>query len=133
MYSLGNQAAKWWYVPGEQTSVPLTIRPATGVVGRFGAIHSQVPLSWFLGIPGLKIVCPSTPGDAKALLKASIRDDDPVLFFEHKRLYSIKGPAATEPLRLGEAATRREGDDVTLVSVMRGVHDCLEAADRLQG
>jgi acetoin:2,6-dichlorophenolindophenol oxidoreductase subunit beta len=132
MDSLVNQAAKWWYVSGEQTSVPLTIRSATGGGGRFGAIHSQVPLSWFLGIPGLKIVCPSTPGDAKALLKASIRDDDPVLFFEHKRLYSTKGPTVAEPLRIGEAAIRREGDDVTLVSVMRGVHDCLEAADRLQ-
>jgi pyruvate/2-oxoglutarate/acetoin dehydrogenase E1 component len=132
MDSLVNQAAKWWYVSGEQTSVPLTIRSATGGGGRFGAIHSQVPLSWFLGIPGLKIVCPSTPGDAKALLKASIRDDDPVLFFEHKRLYSTKGPPPAGPVALGEAAIRRDGGDVTLVSVMRGVHDCLEAAGRLQ-
>lgn len=131
MDSLVNQAAKWWYVSNEQTSVPLTIRSATGGGGRFGAIHSQVPLSWFDGIPGLKIVCPSTPGDAKALLKASIRDDDPVLFFEHKRLYSTKGPAPSGPIRLGEANVVRPGADVTLVSVMRGVHDCLEAAGAL--
>jgi pyruvate/2-oxoglutarate/acetoin dehydrogenase E1 component len=131
MDSLVNQAAKWWYVSNEQTSVPLTIRSATGGGGRFGAIHSQVPLSWFDGIPGLKIVCPSTPGDAKALLKTSIRDDDPVLFFEHKRLYSTKGPEPARQIPLGEAAVVRPGTDATLVSVMRGVHDCLAAADAL--
>jgi acetoin:2,6-dichlorophenolindophenol oxidoreductase subunit beta len=131
MDSLVNQAAKWWYLSNEQTSVPLTIRSATGGGGRFGAIHSQLPMSWFQGVPGLKIVCPSTPSDAKALLKASIRDDNPVLFFEHKRLYSVKGELDDRPLRLGEAAVVRPGSDATLVSVMRGVHDCLAAAELL--
>ena len=131
MDSLVNQAAKWFFLSNEQTSVPLTIRSATGGGGRFGAIHSQVPLSWFDGIPGLKIVSPSTPGDAKALLKASIRDDDPVLFFEHKRLYSMKGALEPRVTRLGQAAVVREGADVTLISVMRGVHDCLAAASAL--
>jgi pyruvate/2-oxoglutarate/acetoin dehydrogenase E1 component len=131
MDSLVNQAAKWWYLSNEQTSVPMTIRSATGGGGRFGAIHSQLPMSWFQGVPGLKIVCPSTPSDAKALLKASIRDDNPVLFFEHKRLYSTKGELDERPVKLGDAAVVREGSDATLVSVMRGVHDCLAAAELL--
>jgi pyruvate/2-oxoglutarate/acetoin dehydrogenase E1 component len=80
----------------------------------------------------LKIVAPSTPADAKGLLKAAIRDDNPVIFFEHKRLYSMSGPVGgDEPLPLGQAAVVREGDDVTLVSAMKGVHDCLAAADML--
>jgi pyruvate/2-oxoglutarate/acetoin dehydrogenase E1 component len=133
MDSLVNQAAKWWYVSNEQTSVPLTIRSATGGGGRFGAIHSQVPLSWFLGVPGLKIVCPSTPSDAKALLKSSIRDNNPVLFFEHKRLYSTKGEIDETEVPIGQARVVREGSDLTLVSVMRGVLDCLEAAEVLSG
>src|SRR6202007_1516572 len=92
------------------------------------------PVSWLMGIPALKIVAPSTPADAKGLLKASIRDDNPVVFFEHKRLYSIKGDVdSQEPLQLGRARVVREGGDVTLVSAMKGVHDCLEAADRLAG
>ena len=78
-------------------------------------------MSWFLGVPGLKIVAPSTPGDAKALLKAAIRDDNPVLFFEHKRLYSVKGEVGDEAGELGVAAVRRQGADVTLVSAMKAV------------
>src|SRR3954469_7210362 len=96
MDSLVNQAAKYFYISNEQASVPLVVRSAIGAGGRFGAIHSQSPIAWFNGVPGLKIVAPSTPGDAKALLKASIRDDNPVLFLEHKRLYSIKGEAHDE-------------------------------------
>ena len=83
------------------------------------------------GIPGIKIVAPATPGDAKGLLKAAIRDDNPVLFLEHKRLYSLKGSMSDGVIPIGEAAIRRPGDDVTIVSAMKGVHDCLEAADVL--
>jgi acetoin:2,6-dichlorophenolindophenol oxidoreductase subunit beta len=132
MDTLINQATKYWFLTGERQSVPLVIRSVVGGGGRFGAIHSQMPASWLTGIPGLKIVAPSTPADAKGLLKAAIRDDNPVLFFEHKRLYSIKGPAGgDEPTPLGRAAVVRAGTDVTLVSAMKGVHDSLAAADLL--
>jgi len=132
MDTLINQATKYWFLTGERQSVPLVIRSVVGAGGRFGAIHSQMPASWLTGIPGLKIVAPSTPADAKGLLKAAIRDDNPVLFFEHKRLYSIKGPAGgDEPTPLGRAAVVRAGTDVTLVSAMKGVHDSLAAADLL--
>ncbi|MGH2842005.1 MAG: alpha-ketoacid dehydrogenase subunit beta, partial [Solirubrobacteraceae bacterium] len=129
MDGLVNQAAKYFYVSGEQASVPLVVRSAIGGGGRFGAIHSQSPGNWLMNVPGLKIVAPSTPADAKALLKASIRDDNPVLFLEHKRLYSVKQEVEGElELELGRAHVAREGTDVTLVSAMRGVHACLEAA-----
>ncbi|HKG04499.1 MAG TPA: alpha-ketoacid dehydrogenase subunit beta [Conexibacter sp.] len=134
MDALVNQAAKYWYISNEQASVPLVVRSAVGGGGRFGAIHSQDPTSWFLGVPGIKIVAPSTPGDAKALLKASIRDNNPVLFLEHKRLYSTKGETLEqELLPLGKANVVREGTDVTIVAVMKGVHDALAAADLLAG
>jgi pyruvate/2-oxoglutarate/acetoin dehydrogenase E1 component len=131
MDSLVNQAAKYWYLSGERQSVPLVVRTAAGAGGRFGAVHSQMPVSWFQGVPGIKIVCPSTPGDAKALLKAAIRDDNPVLFVEHKRLYAIKGEANGDVATIGEARVVREGTDVTIVSAMRGVHECLAAAEEL--
>jgi pyruvate/2-oxoglutarate/acetoin dehydrogenase E1 component len=132
MDSLINQATKYWFLTGERQSCPLVIRSVVGGGARFGAIHSQMPVSWLTGIPGLKIVAPSTPADAKSLLKASIRDDNPVVFFEHKRLYATSGPAnGGEPEPLGRARVVREGNDVTLVSAMKGVHDCLAAADRL--
>jgi pyruvate/2-oxoglutarate/acetoin dehydrogenase E1 component len=133
MDSLVNQAAKYWYLSNEQSGVPLVVRSAIGGGGRFGAIHSQVPISWFQGVPGLKIVCPSTPGDAKALLKAAIRDDNPVLFLEHKRLYAVKGEVNGEVGVIGEAAVVRSGGDVTLVSAMRTLHECLAAAETLAG
>jgi pyruvate/2-oxoglutarate/acetoin dehydrogenase E1 component len=131
MDSLVNQAAKYWYISNEQASVPLVVRSAIGAGGRFGAIHSQTPISWFEGVPGLKIVCPSTPADAKALLKASIRDDNPVLFFEHKRLYAMTGEVNGDVGVIGEAAVVRPGDDVTLIGAMRTVHECLAAAEML--
>jgi pyruvate/2-oxoglutarate/acetoin dehydrogenase E1 component len=134
MDSLVNQSAKFWYVSNEQGNVPLVMRSAVGAGGRFGAMHSQNHATWFQGIPGIKIACPSSPGDAKGLLKAAIRDDNPVLFLEHKRLYSVKGPPPAEELvPLGQAAVAREGSDVTLVSVLKGVSDCLAAAERLAG
>ena len=132
MDSLVNQSTKYRFLTQEQVSVPLTIRSVVGAGGRFGAIHSQMPASWFMGVPGLKIVGPSTPADAKALLKAAIRDDNPVLFFEHKRLYTLEGEVNGEVGRLGEAAVVREGSDVTLVTAMKSVHDALEAAEALE-
>jgi acetoin:2,6-dichlorophenolindophenol oxidoreductase subunit beta len=132
MDSLVNQATKYWFLTQEQVSVPLTIRSVVGAGGRFGAIHSQMPASWFMGVPGLKIVAPSNATDAKALLKASVRDDNPVLFFEHKRLYSLEGEVTDEVGRLGEAAVVREGTDLTLATAMKSVHDALEAAEALE-
>ncbi|HEY5333854.1 MAG TPA: pyruvate dehydrogenase complex E1 component subunit beta, partial [Solirubrobacterales bacterium] len=132
MDSLINQAAKYWYVSNEQAAVPLVVRSAMGAGGNFGAMHSQSPIPWLQGIPGLKVVAPATAGDAFALLRASIRDDNPVVFLEHKRLYSVKDPMTEdEVLPLGKAAVVREGTDVTLVSVSKGVRDCLRAADEL--
>ena len=132
MDSLINQATKHWFLTGGRQSVPIVIRSIVGGGARFGAIHSQMPVSWLTGIPGLKIVAPSTPADAKGLLKGAIRDDNPVIFFEHKRLYTLKGPAGgSEPEPLGKAAVVREGADVTLVSAMKGVHDSLAATDIL--
>jgi pyruvate/2-oxoglutarate/acetoin dehydrogenase E1 component len=114
-------------------SVPIVIRSVVGGGGRFGAIHSQVPASWFMGVPGIKIVAPAMPADAKALLRAAVEDDNPVLFFEHKRLYGIEGNADGASPVIGEASVVRPGRDVTLVSVMRGVHECLDAAKALSG
>jgi pyruvate/2-oxoglutarate/acetoin dehydrogenase E1 component len=136
MDSLVNQAAKYWYISAEQASVPLVVRSAVGAGGRFGAIHSQMPAPWFQGIPGLKVVAPSTPGDAKRLLKASIRDPNPVVFLEHKRLYSIKEEVAddgpeVEPL--GRARVLREGGDLTVATASKSVHDALAAAEMLTG
>ena len=132
MDSLINQATKYWFLTGGRQSVPLVIRSVVGAGGRFGAIHSQMPVSWLTGIPGLKIVAPSSPSDARLLLKAAIRDENPVVFFEHKRLYSIRGELEDgEPERLGRARVVREGSDVTLVTAMKGVHDCLAAAEQL--
>src|SRR5215218_4126193 len=132
MDSLVNQAAKFWYVSNEQASVPLVVRSAVGAGGRFGAMHSQIHGTWFQGIPGIKIVAPANPADAKGLLKSAIRDDNPVIFLEHKRLYSVKGPQPTdETVPLGKAAVVREGTDVTVVSALRGVRDALQAADEL--
>jgi acetoin:2,6-dichlorophenolindophenol oxidoreductase subunit beta len=134
MDSLANQAAKFWYISGEQGTVPLVVRSAVGGGGRFGAIHSQTHGTWFQGIPGLKIAFPSSPAEAKGLLKAAIRDDNPVIFLEHKRLYSVKGePPAEEVIPLGRAGTPRQGDDLTIVSIGKGVPDALAAADALDG
>ena len=134
MDSLVNQSAKYWYVSNEQASVPLVVRSAVGAGGRFGAMHSQIHGTWFQGIPGIKIAAPSNPADAKGLLKSAIRDDNPVIFLEHKRLYSTKGPEPTQDtVPLGKAAFAREGSDITIVSALRGVRDSLDAAEELAG
>jgi acetoin:2,6-dichlorophenolindophenol oxidoreductase subunit beta len=134
MDSLVNQSAKYWYLSNEQRSAPLVVRSAVGGGGRFGAIHSQTHATWFQGIPGLKIVFPSSPAEAKSLLKASIRDENPVIFLEHKRLYSTKGPVPApdqEVLPLGRARIARRGNDVTITSAGKGVSDAFEAAEQL--
>ena len=134
MDSLVNQAAKLWYVSNEQGTAPLVVRSAVGAGGRFGAMHSQIHGTWFQGIPGLKVVAPSSPADAKGLLKAAIRDDNPVIFLEHKRLYSVKGPEPEEEtIPIGRAAVARDGSDLTIVAVSKGVRDALEAAETLAG
>jgi Pyruvate/2-oxoglutarate dehydrogenase complex, dehydrogenase (E1) component, eukaryotic type, beta subunit len=132
MDSLVNQSSKYWFLTQEQVSVPLTIRSVVGAGGR-SARSTRRCRSWFMGVPGLKIVAPSTPADAKALLKAAVRDDNPVLFFEHKRLYTLEGEVDGAVGRLGEAAVVREGSDITVVAAMKSVHDSLEAAEALQG
>jgi pyruvate/2-oxoglutarate/acetoin dehydrogenase E1 component len=133
MDSLINQSAKYWYLSAGEKSIPLTLRTTIGGGGQFGALHSQVPIPWLQAIPGLKLVAPATPEDAKALLKAAIRDENPVVFLEHKRLYATKGAVggADHVAELGRASVVRPGSDITLVSVSRGVIDCLGAADEL--
>jgi 2-oxoisovalerate dehydrogenase E1 component beta subunit len=130
-----NQAATLRYRYGGRASVPIVVRaPSGGNVGG-GLYHSQNPEAWFIHRPGLKVVAPSTPYDAKGLLKAAIRDDNPVVYFEHKYLYRrAKGPVPEgddEIVPIGVAATRREGSDATLLTYGAMVQPSLEAADRL--
>lgn len=133
MDSLVNQAAKYWYISNEQGSVPLVVRSAVGAGGRFGAVHSQNHGTWFQGIPGIKIAFPSSPAEAKGMLKAAIRDPNPVVFLEHKRLYSVKGeaPPEGEVIPLGRARIAREGGDLTIATIGKGVSDALAAAEQL--
>jgi pyruvate/2-oxoglutarate/acetoin dehydrogenase E1 component len=133
MDSLVNQSAKYWYLSNEQASIPLVVRSAVGGGGRFGAVHSQIHATWFQGIPGLKIVMPSSPAEAKGLLKGAIRDPNPVIFLEHKRLYSVKDEVVEpiEAIALGQARVARSGSDLTIVSIGKGVRDALAAADTL--
>jgi acetoin:2,6-dichlorophenolindophenol oxidoreductase subunit beta len=133
--TLVNQASKYWYLSNEQASVPLVVRSTIGAGARFGACHSQTPTGWFLGEPGLKLVAPATPADAKGLIKAAIRDENPVLFFEHKLLYGRKGevPEDGAPVPIGSAAVRRRGTDVTICAALAAVETALEAAEELAG
>lgn len=133
MDSLVNQAAKYWYITNEQASIPLVVRSAVGGGGRFGAVHSQTHGTWFQGIPGLKIAMPSNSAEAKGLLKGAIRDPNPVIFLEHKRLYSVKDevPDTIDAIPLGEARVARPGTDLTIVSIGKGVRDALAAAEQL--
>ena len=129
-----NQAATLHYRYGGRASVPIVVRaPSGGNVGG-GLYHSQNPEGWFVHRPGLKVVAPSTAYDAKGLLKAAIRDDNPVIYFEHKYLYRrAKGPVpeGDEIVPIGEAAIRREGSDATLLTYGAMVTPSLEAADRV--
>jgi pyruvate dehydrogenase E1 component beta subunit len=128
-----NQAAKLRYMFGGKARVPLTVRTLIGAGVRASAQHSQCLYGLTTAIPGLKTVVPSTPHDAKGLLLASIRDDDPVVFCEHKGLYFSKGPCPEEDyeIPLGSAEVKREGEDVTVIAVGEMVSVALEAASRL--
>jgi 2-oxoisovalerate dehydrogenase E1 component beta subunit len=129
-----NQAATLRYRYGGRASVPIVVRSPSGGGVSGGLYHSQNPEAWFVHRPGLKVVAPSTAYDAKGLLKASIRDDDPVLYFEHKYLYRrAKGPVpeGDEIVPIGVAAVRRDGNDATLITYGAMVGPSLEAADRL--
>jgi pyruvate dehydrogenase E1 component beta subunit len=128
-----NQAAKFRYMFGGKAVTPLVVRTMYGAGFRAAAQHSQCLYPLFTHIPGLKCVIPSTPYDAKGLLIQAIRDNDPVIFFEHKLLYSIQGEVPEEPYAIpfGEANFVREGSDVTIVTLGRMVHIVSEAADAL--
>ena len=118
MEPLVNQAAKLRYMSGGQASVPMVLRTNLGASGGKAAQHSQSLETWLAHVPGLKVALPTTPADAKGMLKAAIRDDNPVIFFEHKLLYFSKGdvPEAEELVPLGRAAIRRPGRDLTIVA-----------------
>lgn len=128
-----NQIAKGRYMTDGQVEAPLVIRTANGGGSRFGAQHSQSIENWAMAVPGIKVVAPSTPADVIGLLAASVRDDDPVLFFEHKSLYAAKGevPDGEVVDELGVAKTVREGSDVTIVALAAMVPRALDAAGRL--
>lgn len=131
-----NQVAKYRYMTGGQVTVPLTIRMANGAGAGFAAQHSQAAENWFLNVPGLKIAVPGTVEDLYGLLRAAVRDDNPVLVFEHKNLFALKGTVPTGAdavLELGKAAVVREGGDVTIVAAQQMRHRAVEAAERLSG
>ncbi len=130
---ISNQGAKWHYMSGAQVEVPLVIRASAGGGKGYGGQHSQTLESIFAHLPGLYVVYPSTPYDAKGLLKSAIRDNNPVMYVESQLLYAMKGPVPEEEylVPLGVAEVRREGTDVTLVAWGPAVHDALKAADRL--
>ncbi|MGH8663727.1 MAG: alpha-ketoacid dehydrogenase subunit beta [Burkholderiales bacterium] len=131
---IANEIAKTRYMTNGQISLPLVIRTANGAGSRFGAQHSQSVENWAMAIPGLKIVAPSTPADVKALIAAAVRDPDPVIVFEHKSLYPIKGevPDGETIDTLGSAKILRAGKDCTIAALALMVPRALEAAERLQ-
>jgi acetoin:2,6-dichlorophenolindophenol oxidoreductase subunit beta len=130
---IANQLAKHRYMTDGQVSMPVTIRMANGAGAGFAAQHSQPAENWFLNIPGLKIVVPATVPDLYGLLRTSIADDNPVLFFEHKNLFAVKGQLADDPtpIPLGVADVVREGHDVTIVATQQMRHRAERAAERL--
>jgi len=130
---VANEIAKARYMTGGQMTMPLVIRTANGGGSRFGAQHSQSVENWAMMVPGLKVVAPSTPADVKGLLAAAIRDPDPVIFFEQKSLYPVKGqvPETEHIDELGTARIMREGDDVTICALAAMVPRALEAAEIL--
>lgn len=129
-----NHAAKIRYMSGGQFAIPLVVRMPEGAGMQLGAQHSQHLEAWFAHVPGLKVVCPSTPYDAKGLLKSSIRDDDPVIFVENQLLYSTRGEVPDEEylVPIGMADVKRQGSDVTLIGYLRTVPMCLSAAQMLE-
>jgi pyruvate dehydrogenase E1 component beta subunit len=133
MDEIVNQAAKIRYMFGGQTKVPLVIWAPDGAGLSAAAHHSQSLESWFTHAPGLKVVVPSEPADVKGLLKAAIRDDDPVVFFQHKKLFAREGPVPEGEylIPLGQGAIKRQGRDVTLLAYGSGFFWAMEAADEL--
>jgi len=133
MDQVANQAAKIHYMSGGRLKAPLTIRTTLGATRRSAAQHSQSLHAWVAHVPGLKVAVPSTPYDAKGLLKSAIRDDNPVVFFEDKMMFATKGPVPEEEytLPLGVADVKREGEDLTIVATSSMVYVALEAAELL--
>ena len=128
-----NQIAKTRYMTGGQVKLPLVIRTANGGGTHFGGQHSQSVENWVMMIPGLKVVAPATPRDVVGLMAAAVRDDDPVIYLDHKKLYGLKEDVPDGEIVdvLGKAVIRRPGVDVTIVALAAMVHTALEAADRL--
>jgi acetoin:2,6-dichlorophenolindophenol oxidoreductase subunit beta len=136
MDELCNQAAKIRYMFGGQVKLPLVVWCPDGAGLRAAAQHSQSLEAWFVHTPGLKVVVPSEPADVKGLMKAAIRDDDPVMFFQHKRLFRREGHVPADPefiIPLGRAAVKREGKDVSLLTYGSGFFLCMDAANELAG
>jgi pyruvate/2-oxoglutarate/acetoin dehydrogenase E1 component len=133
MDQLVNHAAKLHYMSGGQVKIPLTVRVQCGVSGNMGAHHSQSLESWLAHVPGLKVVMASNPADAKGLLKAAIRDDNPVVFVEHRGLYWTRGevPVNDHVVPIGKAAVVREGDQLTIVATAKMLAAALDAAEEL--
>jgi len=129
-----NQAAKVHYMSGGKLKVPLVVRTTLGATRRSAAQHSQSLHAWVSHIPGLKVVLPSTPYDAKGLLKTAIRDDNPVIFFEDKMMYQLKGavPEGDYTIPFGVADIKRSGTDITIVATSSMVQVALEAAEKLE-
>ena len=134
MDQLANQAAKTHYMSGGKLKVPLTLRTTMGATRRSAAQHSQSLHAWVAHVPGLKVVLPSTPADAKGLLKTAIRDDNPVVFIEDKMDYAVKGevPDGEYTIPLGVADVKRAGEDVTVVATSSMVRVALAAAEQLE-
>jgi pyruvate dehydrogenase E1 component beta subunit len=133
MDQLVNHAAKLHYMSGGQLRIPLTVRVQCGISGAMGAHHSQSLEAWLAHVPGLKIVMPANAADAKGLLKAAIRDDNPVVFIEHRGLYWSKGevPSGDRIVPIGKAAVLRPGDRLTILAIANMVGPALAAADEL--
>ena len=134
MDELCNQAAKIRYMFGGQVKLPMVVWCPDGAGLRAAAQHSQSLESWFVHTPGVKVVVPSEPADVKGLIKTAIRDDDPVMFFQHKRLFAKEGPVPQDPefmIPLGQAAVKREGEDLTLLTYGSGYYLCAQAAQEL--
>ena len=134
MDQIVNHAAKMCYMSNGQYPIPMVLRMPEGSGMQLGAQHSQHLEVWFAHVPGLKVVAPSTPHDAKGLLKSAIRDDDPVVFIENQLLYAVRGevPEAEYTVPLGKAEVVREGQDVTLYGYLHTVGVCLKAAAALE-
>jgi len=134
MEQLVNQAAKHRTMSGGQLKVPLTVRTQGGAGWSPGAQHAQQLEAWFVHVPGLKVAFPSTPEDVRGLLWSSIYDDNPVIFFEHRLLYPLKGevPDELEPIPFGKARVMREGSDVTVIAIGRMVPEALQAAKQAE-